>query len=64
MKLKDISSITGKSEAAVISAGTHDAGTPRPRVPLMDRGMGDATIAENVDALLEEKFGRRRPDPR
>jgi hypothetical protein len=34
-----------------------DAVTPRPRVSLLDRGLGDATIAENVDALLDgERF--------
>jgi hypothetical protein len=30
---------------------------PRPRVPLLADGLGDSTIAERVDELLEE-FGR------
>lgn len=61
-RLEKISRTTGRPEASVIRdavrVATEDAATPRPRVPLMDRGLGDATIAENVDALLEEKFGR------
>jgi len=52
---------TGKAEAEVIrdaiSAATQDAVVPAPRIPLMERGLGDPTIAENVDALLES-FGR------
>jgi len=61
-RLEKISRTTGIPEAAVIRdavrAATQDAIAPRPRVPLMNRGLGDATIAENVDALLDEKFGR------
>lgn len=61
-RLEKISRTTGKPEAAVIRdairVATQDAATPRPRVPLMDRGLGNATIAENVEALLDEKFGR------
>ncbi|MDP9190866.1 MAG: ribbon-helix-helix domain-containing protein [Acidobacteriota bacterium] len=56
-RLEKISRTTGRPEAALIRVATEDAVTPRARVPLMDRGLGDATIAENVEALLEEKFG-------
>lgn len=31
--------------------------SPRPRVPLTEHGLEDATIAENVDKLLK-RFGR------
>lgn len=61
-RLEEVARTTGRPEAAVIrdaiSIATRDATTPRPRVPLMDRGLGDATVAENVDALLDERFGR------
>ena len=52
---------TGKSQAAVvrdaISRATRDAGTCTPRVPLTKLGLGDPTIAGNVDELLD-RFGR------
>jgi hypothetical protein len=31
---------------------------PEPRIPLFEEGLGDPTIAERVDELLEEGFGR------
>jgi predicted transcriptional regulator len=61
-RLEKISRTTGRTAAAVIRnairLATQDAVGPTPRVPLMDRGLGDATIAENVDTLLGKKFGR------
>lgn len=52
---------TGRSEAAAIRdairVATQDTATPRPRAPLMDRGLGDVTIATDVDALLGEELG-------
>lgn len=30
----------------------------RPRLPLFDHGLGDSTIAERVDDILAEGFGR------
>ena len=30
----------------------------RPRLPLFPRGLGDANLAERVDELLAEGFGR------
>jgi Arc/MetJ-type ribon-helix-helix transcriptional regulator len=60
-RIEKVARSTGKAEAEVIreaiSAATRDAGAPAPRIPLMERGLGDPTIAENVDALLES-FGR------
>ena len=60
-RLEEVARSTGRPEAAVIrdaiSTATRDAATPTPRVPLMERGLGDATIAESVDELLE-RFGR------
>ena len=60
-RLEDVARRTGRAEAAVIrdaiSNATSEAVGPRPRIPLMDRGLGDPTIAENVDELLE-RFGR------
>ena len=61
-RLEEVARSTGKKEASVIrdaiSAATRTAVAPRPRVPLMERGLGDPTISENVDALLDESFGR------
>jgi predicted transcriptional regulator len=52
---------TGKREAQVIRdaifTATFETNAPTPRVPLTERGLGDPTIAENVDELLE-RFGR------
>jgi len=60
-RIEKVSRSTGKSEADVIrdaiDAATIVAGAPVPRIPLMERGLGDPTIAENVDTLLES-FGR------
>jgi hypothetical protein len=60
-RLEEVARKTGRPEAAVIrdaiSGATRDAASPRPRVPLTERGLGDSTIAENVDELLE-RFGR------
>jgi len=60
-RVEKVARNTGKSEADVIrdaiSGATMAAGAPAPRIPLMERGLGDPTIAENVDALLES-FGR------
>jgi predicted transcriptional regulator len=60
-RLEEVARRTGRPEAAVIrdalSNATEKATSPRPRVPLTERGLGDATIAENVDELLE-RFGR------
>jgi hypothetical protein len=60
-RLEEAARRTGRPEAAVIrdaiSSATHEATSPPPRVPLMERGLGDPTIAENVDELLE-RFGR------
>jgi len=60
-RIEKVARNVGKSEAEVIrdaiDAATQEAGAPAPRIPLMERGLGDPTIAENVDALLES-FGR------
>lgn len=60
-QLEETARTTGMPEAQVIRdaiyAATFAATAPTPRVPLMERGLGDPTIAENVDALLE-RFGR------
>lgn len=46
-----------RSEAEIIRESLHAtvserAPRPRPRLPLTDRGLGDATIAETVDLHL------------
>jgi len=60
-RVEKVARTSGKSEADVIRAAISDAtmaaGAPVPQIPLMDAGLGDPTIAENVDALLES-FGR------
>jgi hypothetical protein len=60
-RIEKVARTTGKSEADVIrdaiDSATLVAGAPVPRIPLMDGGLGDPNLAENVDALLES-FGR------
>ena len=60
-RVEEVARSTGRPEAAVIrdaiGSATRDATRPRPRIPLMKLGLGDPTIAENVDELLE-RFGR------
>ncbi len=56
-RLETFARSTGRSEAAVIrdaiNNATRGAAAPSPRVPLMEHGLGDATIAENAEELLE-----------
>jgi len=60
-RLEDLAHRTGRTEAQVIrdaiGAATFVAAAPAPRVPLIKRGLGDSTIAGNVDPLLD-RFGR------
>jgi predicted transcriptional regulator len=60
-RIEKVARTKGKAEAEVIrdaiDAATRVAGAPVPRIPLVDAGLGDPTIAENVDAVLES-FGR------
>jgi hypothetical protein len=60
-RIETVARTSGKAEAEIIrdaiSAATSGAHGPVPRIPLMDAGLGDPTIAENVDELLES-FGR------
>jgi len=52
----------GRTEADVIREALADAlasrERPRPTVPLSDAGLGDPTIAERVEELLVEGFGK------
>jgi predicted transcriptional regulator len=61
IRIEEVARSTGKPEAEVIRdaifTATFEATAPTPRIPLMSRGLGDPTIAENVDAHLE-RFGR------
>ena len=59
-KIERLASREGKSEASVIRdaiAAAVTSAAPEPRIPLMAKGLGDSTIAERVDELLED-FGR------
>ncbi|MEA2166417.1 MAG: Ribbon-helix-helix domain [Thermoanaerobaculia bacterium] len=60
VRIEEVSRSTGRPEAEVIRdaifTATFEATAPTPRIPLTDCGLGDPTIAENVDALLE-RFG-------
>jgi len=60
-RLENLARTSGRPEAQVIrdaiSTAAAAATSPAPRIPLMKRGLGDPSIAENVDALLE-RFGR------
>ena len=50
------------SEAEIIrkaiAAAMRRQTPPEPRIPLFEEGLGDPTIAERVDELLKEGFGR------
>lgn len=52
---------SGASEAEIIRGALRDAVSrreaPRPRIPLIETGLGDPTLATRVDELLED-FGR------
>jgi predicted transcriptional regulator len=60
-RLEAVARKSGRPEAAVIrdaiNVATRDAASPLPRIPLIEQGLGDPTVAENVDALLQG-FGR------
>ncbi len=51
----------GRSEAEIIrmaiAAALVSRKRPEPRIPLVEEGLGDPTIAERVDELLAEGFG-------
>ncbi len=61
ISLKRISEEEGRSEAEIIREAIQIAvqkhQNPRPKVPLTQQGLGDPTIAERVDDLLQG-FGR------
>lgn len=60
-RIEHVAREQGRSEAEVIrSALSEYAGreTPRPRLPLI-RGEGSTNVAERVDELLADGFGRR-----
>jgi Arc/MetJ-type ribon-helix-helix transcriptional regulator len=60
-RVEKVAKIEGKSEADVIrdaisnAVGLADA--PQPRLPLTKKGLGDPTLAERIDELMES-FGR------
>lgn len=52
-----------RSEAEIIREAlrkaVRESRKPRPRVPLTEEGLGDPTVAQRVDDLLREGFGRK-----
>lgn len=60
--LKRLSEEEGRSEAEIIREAIRTAvekrTSSRPRIPLTEKGLGDPSIAERVDELLEG-FGER-----
>lgn len=60
-RLEKVARDKGQTEASMIrdaiATATYETDVPLPRLPLTRRGLGDPTIAENVDELLE-RFGR------
>ena len=60
-RIEKVAKIERKSEADVIrdaiSSVVGVLDVPEPRLPLSQKGLGDPTIAERVDDLME-KFGR------
>lgn len=61
-RLEQVARRERRTEADVIREALADAPAmrerPRPTVPLSEAGLGDPTIAERVDELLAEGFGR------
>jgi hypothetical protein len=59
-RLEQIARTQGRSEAEIIRRAletfTADQDRPRPRLPLF--ASGDPTLAERVDDILAEGFGR------
>ncbi|HEY8183401.1 MAG TPA: CopG family transcriptional regulator [Thermoanaerobaculia bacterium] len=55
-QLKRVAVRTKRSQAEIIreaiEAAFRQQIPPAPRIPLFDKGLGDATIAERVDELL------------
>jgi predicted transcriptional regulator len=60
--LKQLSAEEGRSEAEIIREAIRTAvekrTSARPNIPLIDSGLGDPSIAERVDELLEGFGGR------
>jgi plasmid stability protein len=60
--LERLAAEQGRSEAEIIREAIRSAVTspphPRPRVPLVAHPLGDATVADRVDELLDG-FGAR-----
>ncbi len=61
-KIEHVARTQGRSEADVIRDALEAAvsySAPRPKIPLVEHGLGDPTAAEHVDELLDELgFGR------
>jgi Arc/MetJ-type ribon-helix-helix transcriptional regulator len=62
VSLERLAASEQRSEAEIIRealrSAVSDRGSPSPRIPLSPRGLGDPTIAERTDELLEG-FGSR-----
>jgi hypothetical protein len=60
-RVEEVARRTGRPEAAVIRDAINSAtlafAAPQPTIPLTESGLGDPTIAENVEDLLSG-FGR------
>lgn len=59
-KLEEISASEGRSEAELIREAVkrsiENRSCPKPRIPLSENALGDPTIADRTDELLES-FG-------
>jgi len=60
--LERLSASSGRSEAEIIREAlvqiVREATPPKPRLPITAQGLGDPSLAETVDELLEG-FGNR-----
>lgn len=60
--LERLSETEGRSEAEIIRSALRrtieEAAAPKPRLPIAARGLGDPTVAERTDELLDG-FGTR-----
>lgn len=61
--LERIAASERRSEADVIREALNEAVErripPRPKIPLIESGFGDPSVAERVDEFLGEGFGER-----
>ena len=57
MEQKNFATWECKTPEEAVAAALASRRRPQPRIPLVEGGLGDPTIAERIDELLAEGFG-------